>query len=191
MKPAPVLLAAITMLAALATGCRKQQASVFPAVLALKQEALARATEWSRDGSEGAVYLRPGESLPHATLQLGVIRSTTYHTVSSLHTWIRAQLERSPMSRYHDSGGVGEACIVGLSSTGPASARVAILLHLCQADARRAVCVEADEEFPSAELGSAIQTPGRFEAACAERWAARRPLLEELASEALEWQPRR
>jgi len=183
------VLATIVLAAVTAAGCRPK-AGTFPQVLSFGNEALARARAWSREGMEGAVYLRPGESLPGAGLQVGVIRSTRYHTPRALHSWIRGELDRSQTSRYHDSGGIGEACMVGLAPTGPASGRAFILLHFCSADARRAVCVEADEDFPSADLGSAIQTPGRFEAACSERWGARRPLLESLASQALQWQPR-
>jgi hypothetical protein len=184
-RGARALLVVAAAVACTLAGCARRE-SAFPGSVPFQGEVLVQGASWSRDGTDSAVYVRPGQSLPAAELQVGVMRSTRLHTAERLHRWIREQFDSSGVSRFYDSGGIGEACRVGAATIGPASVRPFMTLQLCSTGKTSAACVEADEQFPGDDLGTCLQSSGCFEAACATRWGRRRESLEALLRQALD-----
>src|SRR5262245_46245295 len=95
----------------IAIGC--SQSPSLPNAVTFGDVSLTSATSWSRGNLSGSVYVRQGQTLPSAPLQVGVIVSNEHTTAKALHQWIRDQALRSGTPQYHNSGTNDESCTVG------------------------------------------------------------------------------
>jgi hypothetical protein len=153
-----------------------QSVQAYPDTIEFGSEQLSQATKWQRGGTSAAVYVPAGETMPGASLQVGVLISTEHATAHGLLSWIRDQARRSGEQRYHDSGTDSETCVVGLSSQ-PAL-RTYMALQMCKSDASRAACIESDRVLDGGEFGSCLNEVGCFEDVCNERWLDERDTLD-------------
>jgi hypothetical protein len=140
--------------------------------------ALTRVASWSQENMSGSVYVRAGQTLPKAPMQIGVIVSHQHVTATELHRWIREQALRAG-PQWHNSGTADESCTVGRTSD-----RIYMALEVCKTGVERAACVEADEELDEPTFGSCVSGTC-FEDVCDARWLVRRAALDELAADIL------
>jgi hypothetical protein len=148
----------------------------YPNTIDFGSEPLAQATKWHRGGLSAAVYVPAGETMPGASLQVGVLVSTEHATAPALLGWIRDQALRAGEQRYHDSGTDRETCVAGLSSQ--PMLRTYLALQMCKTGDSRAACIESDRTLDGAEFGSCLQDIGCFEDACNTRWLEERDTLD-------------
>ena len=133
------------VVAAVAVGRYLSSTAVtFPDTVAFGQQSLNKAANWNRDGISGAVYVAPGEKMPNAALQVGVMVSTDHQTASELDAWIRGQYNRSNTQRYYDSEPGDVSCKAGLASTRD-DARPFMAVQVCKNGEGRAACAESDQ----------------------------------------------
>jgi len=159
------------------SGCG--QAPALPQAVVFDQMPLTSVTSWSRGRLSGSVYVRQGETVPGAPLQVGVIVSHEHTTAKALHQWIRDQALRSGTPQYHNSGTNDESCTVGVMPGRPYMA-----LEVCKTGVERAACVEADEELEEGIFTSCING-SCFQDVCDARWLERREALDLLAADIL------
>lgn len=170
--------ASVCVVAMLITiGCN--QAPSLPDAVTFNDVSLTGATSWSRGRVSGTVYVRPGETLPSAPLQVGVIVSNEHTTAKALHQWIRDLALRSGTPQYHNSGTNDESCTVGV-----APRRTYMALEVCKTGVERAACVEADEELEE-EIFTSCLNGSCFQDVCDARWLERREALDLLAADIL------
>jgi hypothetical protein len=81
-----------------------QSVQAYPDTIAFGSDQLSQATAWRRGGTSAAVYVPAGETMPDASLQVGVLVSTENATAHDLLKWIRDEALRAGEQRYHDSG---------------------------------------------------------------------------------------
>ena len=169
--------ASVCVLAMLITiGCT--QSPSLPNAVTFDDVALTSATSWSRGRLSGSVYVRQGETLPSAPLQVGVIVSNEHTTAKALHKWIRDQaLQSGP--QYHNSGTNDESCTVGAMP-----GRTYMTLVVCKTGVERAACVEADEPLEQGIFSSCLNG-SCFQDVCDARWLERREALDLLAADIL------
>jgi hypothetical protein len=160
----------------LMVGC--SQAPSLPDAVNFDQTALTSATSWSRGRMSGGVYVLPGEKLPDATLQVGVIVSHEHTTAKALHAWIRDQALRSA-PQYHHSGTNDESCTVGVTP-----GRTYMTLQVCKTGVERAACIETDEALDEGTFTSCING-SCFQDVCDARWLERREAMDLLAADIL------
>ena len=158
-------------------GC--SQAPALPQAVVFDQVPLTSVTSWSRGRLSGSVYVRQGETVPGAPLQVGVIVSNEHTTAKALHRWIRDQALRSGTPQYHNSGTNDESCTVGVIPGRPYMA-----LEVCKTGVERAACVEADEELEEGIFTSCLNG-SCFQDVCDARWLERREALDLLAADIL------
>jgi hypothetical protein len=127
----------------------------------------------------GSVYVRAGETLPGAPLQVGVIVSHEHTTAKDLHQWIREQALRSGTPQFHNSGTNDESCTAGITPQ-----RTYMALEVCKTGVERAACVEADEEIDEGTFTSCLNATC-FQDVCDARWLVRREALDLLAADIL------
>jgi hypothetical protein len=158
----------------------------FPNTLTYGGARLEQATTWTHEGTSGVVYVRPGEAMPDASLQLGVIVSSDYNRANQLMAWIRDQSGKVGRAnqRYHDVGTNTEACVVGISQL-PRGWRTYLALQLCREDPHRAACVESDEALETSVTDACLNNPACFDDACETHWRAQRTNLEQVAADFL------
>ena len=168
----------VCLLAILAvSGCG--QAPSLPDAVTFDETLLTSAVSWSRGRISGSVYVRPGQTLPGAPLQVGVIVSNEHTTAKALHQWIRELALRSGTPQFHNSGTNDESCTVGVTP-----GRTYMALEVCKTGVERAACVEADEELEEGIFTSCING-SCFQDVCDARWLERREALDLLAADIL------
>ena len=168
----------VCLLAILAvSGC--SQAPSLPDAVTFDETPLTSAASWSRGRISGSVYVRQGQTLPGAPLQVGVIVSNEHTTAKALHQWIRELALRSGTPQFHNSGTNDESCTVGVTP-----GRTYMALEVCKTGVQRAACVEADEELEEAVFTSCING-SCFQDVCDARWLERREALDLLAADIL------
>jgi hypothetical protein len=145
-----------------------------PQALTFEGRALEKATEWSRGEISGVVFVPPGEQMPTASLQVGILVSREHPSGVQLHSWIMEQYRSSPTAQWHESSTSDEACKVGLTQ-GP---RPFVALHVCRGASGVSACAEADEELGDDIVGRCLNTAGCWEELCTQHWTARRAALE-------------
>jgi hypothetical protein len=155
---------------------RAESLPSYPATIVYEGASLTRATHWERDGTAAAVYVRPGETMPMATLQLGIINSTQHATAEALLGWIQTQSHASPtMQRIHDVAEGNERCLVAIDL-----GRTFMALQLCQSGKAQAACVESDRELDHGTVGACLKKRGCFVELCDQQWRAERDGLDRL-----------
>ena len=158
-------------------GC--SQSPSLPESVVFDEMPLTSATSWSRGRISGSVYVRQGQTLPGAPLQVGVIVSHEHTTANDLHRWIRNQALQSGTPQYHNSGTNDESCTVGVTPQ-----RTYMALEVCKTGVERAACIEADEELEAGIFSSCING-SCFQEVCDARWLVRREALDLLAADVL------
>jgi hypothetical protein len=153
----------------------RQESVQFPETVPYGGAQLAEANTWSRGGLSGAVYVPPGDALPDASLQVGLIVSTEHPTGDRLLTWIREQSRASGTMRYHDSGTTSESCVVGVNEP---QTRTYMALQLCKTAGRGAACIESDRVLDGDLFASCLNNTGCFNAECNRRWGNERTDLD-------------
>lgn len=149
----------------------------YPATLAYGGASLSQATTWERDRISAAVYVPPGETMPSASRQVGVIVSTEHREAASLLGWIQQQSQSGRSQRYHDAVRNNERCVAGLSEV-PGGARPYLALQLCTAGASRAACIELDQAMDDGTLATCLNKTGCFADLCEQRWLEERAPLD-------------
>lgn len=144
-------------------------------------ERLERATEWKRGGIVGAVYVRPGEKLPGAELQVGVIISDEHELAVELQSWIAGMAAQSTEQHYYNDYSPTEACVVGLNER----ERFFIAVTKCANVEGRSACVQVDEPLDSDLIGRCASS-GSCPEQCESMWEERREQLIELVVQVLE-----
>ena len=160
----------------LIVGC--SQAPSLPDTVTFDQKALTSAASWSRGSIAGSVYVLPGQKLPEAPLQVGVIVSHEHATAKALHTWITDQALRAA-PQYHHSGTNDESCTVGVTP-----GRTYMALQVCKTGVERAACIETDEVLNEGTFTSCING-SCFQDVCDARWLERREAMDLLAADIL------
>jgi hypothetical protein len=174
----PVAVALVALAA-----CSTSSPSLFPAGITFDQQALTKATEWTRGGMSGVVYVPPGQTLPSASPQIGAIISNEHTTAAALHQWIAEQTIRSGAFQAHSSGSTEESCRVGMSMGD--EKRAYLTLQVCKTGVARAVCVEADETLEPRMFERCLNDSARFDEICDQRWLVRRRALDALVADVL------
>lgn len=172
----------LVILLGAAAGCSKKGLP-FPEAIEFGGTGLNKATAWDRGAISGVVYVPPGETLPVASLQVGVIISSDHSTGSALHAWIAEQAARSGNVHGFDSTANEESCRAGASVPEGRAPRTYLTLQVCRTGVARAICVEADEDLDDGTFTSCLTTSGCFEDVCNERWLARRESLDRLVAD--------
>jgi hypothetical protein len=168
----------VCLLAILAvSGC--SQAPSLPDAVTFDEMPLTSATSWNRGRISGSVYVRQGQTLPGAPLQVGVIVSHEHTSAKALHQWIRELALRSGTPQFHNSGTNDESCTVGVMP-----GRMYMALEVCKTGVERAACVEADEELEEGIFTSCVNG-SCFQDVCDARWLERREALDLLAADIL------
>lgn len=162
------------LLTVAAAACSRGPA--LPEEMTFEGERLEKATSWSSQGVSGVVFVPPGERMPSASLQVGVLASRMHASGAGLHRWIMDQYHRSPTTQWHESATADEACKIGLTDAGVP--RPFLALHVCRGGDGVAACAEVDERLDDNEVGRCLtSTAGCWEELCTLRW---RPAREEL-----------
>jgi hypothetical protein len=139
---------------------------------------LERATSWSSQGVSGVVFVPPGETLPSASLQVGVLVSRTHASGAELHRWIMDQYRRSPAVQWHESATADEACKIGVTGDGT-TVRPFVALHVWRAAGGVAACAEVDQSLDDDESGRCVSgASAGCEEICTLRWLPARAILE-------------
>jgi hypothetical protein len=154
----------------------------FPETIDFGAKRLTKANTWARGGLSGVVYVPPGQTLPEASPQVGVIISTEHITADLLHSWIREQFHRSHDLILHESGSADQACKVGVTDR---TTRVYMAVQVCKTGVARAACVEADEPLDESVWVSCTNKPSCFENLCDLQLRDRRETLDLLAADFL------
>jgi hypothetical protein len=138
---------------------------------------LEKAASWSGEGVQGVVFVPPGEELPTAPLQVGILISRERPRASQLHDWVMEKYRNSPTTRWHESTTPDEACKVGMAAMGVP--RPFVALHICRARDGASACAEVDEEIESSAVGRCLQTGADcWDELCTQTWLAKEaPLL--------------
>jgi hypothetical protein len=164
----------------LAAACSSGQ-TMMDAIDGFDGERLERATEWKRGGIRGAVYVRPGEKLPEAELQVGVIISDEHELATELQSWIAEMAAQSTEQRYYTHNYPTEACVVGLNER----ERFFIAVTKCANVEGRSACVQVDEPLDGDLIGRCAGSASCPEQ-CESMWEERREQLIELVVQVLE-----
>jgi hypothetical protein len=174
--------AATALVLAVAGACARGPG--LPREMTFEGSKLEKATTWSSQGVSGVVFVPPGERLPSASLQVGVLASRKHASGADLHRWIMDQYRRSPTVRYHESTTADEACKIGVTDAG--GPRPFLALHVCRARAGVAACAEVDERMVDNDVGRCLtSTADCWEELCGLRWLSARASLEPILDDVL------
>lgn len=154
------------------------QAPSLPDAVTFDRTALTSVAPWSRGRISGSVYVLPGQKLPEAPLQVGVIVSHEHTTAKALHAWI-SELALRSAPQYHHSGTNDESCTVGVTP-----GRTYMALQVCKTGVQRAACIETDEVLDEGTFTSCING-SCFQDVCDARWLERREAMDLLAADIL------
>jgi len=152
----------------------------FPKAITFDRQVLTTATSWTRGNTSGIVYVPSNETLPGASLQIGVIISSDHATGGELHDWIRAQFTKSGSLQLFVSDGREESCHAAVDR-----GRTYMSLQVCKTGVERAASVEADEVLDASIATSCTGKIGCFDDICDQRWLARREALDSLVADSL------
>jgi hypothetical protein len=172
--------AILTTAAALSAGCA---ASPLPTALTFRDTALTRGGEWSEQGVSGVVFVGPGQTMPGAALQVGVIHSADHASGEVLHQRVMQSFIRSGVVTYHVDARNDEACKAGVSNP-PSGPRPFLAIHVCRTGVGQSACAEVDEQISGGDVACLV----REECArtmCAARWAAARAELDPIVTRVL------
>lgn len=172
--------AAFGLAVAWAAGCSRGPS--LPREMTFEGVRLEKATSWSGEGVSGVVFVPPGESLPWAALQVGVLASRKHASGAALHRWVMDQYMRSPTAGWHVASTADEACKIGTSQEG----RHFLALHVCRGAGGLAACAEVDRGLEPNDIGRcASGPPGCWDEMCALAWMPSRTLLEPIVEDVL------
>lgn len=159
----------LTMAACLTTGCA---GSPLPTTLTFRDAVLTHGADWSEQGVSAVVFVGPGQAMPGAALQVGVIHSADHASGEVLHQRVMQSFTQSGVVTYHVDSRNDEACKAGVSSP-PSGPRPFLAIHVCRTGVGQSACAEVDEQITGGEVACLV----REECArtmCAARWAAAR-----------------
>ena len=182
--------AGVIVLVVLAVAAWFLLASPLPRTLNFGQARLTRASQWTREGVTGGVYLLPGDSLQSESMHVSALVSTTLKTVTVLEPWAHGEYRRPGATTIYDAGTGSESCRIDAPSAA-ADSLLTIRLQSCKDAANRAVCVEVSEllrqDVATAcqEMPSAPEQAACFADVCAKRRSARGAALGTLAADLL------
>jgi hypothetical protein len=143
---------------------------------------LQKATSWSAQGVSGVVFVPPGETLPWASLQVGVLVSRKYASGAELHRWVMDQYMRVPAAGWHVATTADEACKIATTPEG----RHYVALHVCRGAGGVAACAEVDRSLEPNSIGRcAAGPPGCWDEVCTLAWLPARALLEPILDDVL------
>lgn len=155
----------------------------FPAQIAFDDDVLEQRSLWTREQRSAAVYTPADETLPGASLQVGVIVSDRGESDEDLHNWVVDRYrETQGLQSYHLEAQWNWACKVGLPQRPP---QPFIAVHLCRNGDRGTACAEVQEELTLDDVGSCINKWSCWHTMCEERWDARHDALETLIENAV------
>jgi hypothetical protein len=153
-----------------AVGCGRGPS--LPNDMSYEGRPLEKAASWSGEGVEGVVFVPPGEELPNAALQVGVLVSRERPRASQLHDWVMEKYRGSPTTRWHESTAPDEACKVGMAAAGVP--RPFVALHICRASEGTSACAEIDEQLDGSDVGRCLQKgTDCWDELCTETWLAK------------------
>lgn len=168
----------------MSAGCSKSAAG-FPDTITFAGRPLTKGSNWTRGGMSAIVYVPPGEKMPDASLQVGVLLSTEHTTAQALHNWILDQSMRAGGPPVFSSGEPGQVCKVAWQQLQD-RARTYMALQVCKTGVARAACVEADEEIDQSEFNACIGSSNAgCQDICDRKWLERREPLDLLAADVL------
>jgi hypothetical protein len=173
------LVLAIAAIAACSESSSQPAPLVLPETITFDREALNKAAAWNRRGITGVAYVKPGEHLPAAPLQVGVIVSNDHPNATLLHVWTRSQFHQSGASALYEANQNEESCTVGA-----AEKRAFVALEVCKTGVARAACVEADEQIEFDVIEHCVGSRG-CDDVCDRRWLERREALDLLVADVL------
>jgi len=160
---------------AVASSCRRGPS--LPGELTFEGARLEKAASWSSGGISGVVFVPPGEKMPSASLQVGVMLSEKHASGPELHRWIMDQYRKSPTLQWHESATLDEACKIGVTGANPP--RPFVALHVCRAAGGVAACAEADRQLSEGDVGRCLAgATGCWDEVCTLRWLPTRASLE-------------
>ena len=167
--------AALAVAVAWAVGCSRGPS--LPAEMTYEGARLEKATSGSIQGVSGVVFVPPGEKMPSASLQVGVLVSRKHASGAELHRWVMDQYRRSPTVQWYESTTADEACKIGVTSAG--SPRPFVALHVCRAAGGAAACAEVDERLDDDDVSRCLTGMSDcWEELCTLRWLSARASLE-------------
>jgi hypothetical protein len=139
---------------------------------------LDRATRQSRGETSQVVFVRPGETLPAASLQVGVLVSREHTTGAALSTWVMDVYHASPTSQIYETSSEDEVCRVGMTSR---PSRIFVAIHTCRTVNGAGVCAEADEQLDEEAVTSCLaRGDDCWKEQCQQRSTSWRASLEDL-----------
>ena len=154
-----------------------------PAALTFEGRTLELATEWSRGGLRGVVFVPPGQKMPLAHLQVGILASTDHKTGKALQVWVTEQYRRSGGIQNHETNEDDESCKIGVQQWNKRF-RPFISHQVCRTGARRAVCAEVDTALDE-DYASCASSKEACQQLCEMRWTDARAALEPIVEEVL------
>lgn len=153
-----------------------------PRTVSYRGVVLSEATTWSRGGLSGTVFVTPGQALPGADVQLGVMHSTEHTTGEAFLAFITEQFRRSDVVEPVVFDVVDESCKGGWNNSGPV--RPFIALQVCRTGVGASACAELDEKFD--DVACVHDSFGCFKELCNARWEEARAVLEPIVKAALQ-----
>jgi hypothetical protein len=179
-KPQQIRLSASILSVVVLAGCSR--GLHLPSTIDFDGERLTQDRSWTKGDIAAVVWTRPGEKVPSASLQVGVIVSGEHKTARELNQWVSEHAGQ----RYYDADGVEDDCRVGTVPLPGGGTRVFMTVITCHTGAGRAACVEADEDLPIGDFSACLQkNHDCFEVICDQRWIKRRGALDQLAKNVL------
>lgn len=165
--------AVFTMAAILSAGCA---GSPLPTALSFRGTALTPGGEWSAQGVSGVVFVGPGQHMPDAALQVGVMHSADHASGEVLHRHVMESFARSGVVTYLVDSRNDEACKAGVSSP-PSGPRPFLAIHICRTGVGQSACAEIDEQVVGPDVACLVREDCA-RTMCDRRWAeARADLL--------------
>jgi len=150
-----------------------------PRQLTFEGARLTQAATRSKGGISSVVFIRPGETLPTASVEVGVLVSREHASGAALSQWLLAQYRSSPTNRWYEATTADEACKVGIPAIPPP--RPFLALHICRGLKGVAACAEIDERLDEAVMSRCLNRGSDcWDEMCAQRWSSRRATLEAL-----------
>lgn len=165
---------------ALSAGCT---ASPLPTTLNFRNTALTRGGTWSEQGVSGIVFVGPGQTMPGAALQVGVIHSADHASGEVLHQRLMASFARSRVMPRHIDSNNDEACKAGVADL-PSGPRPFVAIHICRTGVGQSACAEIDEQVSDGDVACVVDG-NCARTLCASRWAAARADLEPIVDRVL------
>lgn len=169
----------LVTIAACSDSSSKPAPLALPETITFDREPMNKAASWNRGGITGVAYVKPGEKLPAAPLQVGVIVSNDHPNATLLHVWTRNQFYSSGASAFYADNQNEESCTVGGERH-----RTFVALEVCKTGVARAACVEADEQIDFEVIEHCAGSRG-CDDVCDRRWLQRREALDLLAADVL------